>query len=169
MNKFLIGVCLALACFAANSQVQKIGYIKVDRIYAEWPKAINSQKDLITYENNLQSRLQAKINDFQVQLAAYKKNAPTMNASERQGAEAELENLNTQIQQFQSNAQQSINEKKASMQEPLQNDLNSAISKVAAENGYTFIFTYGSSLVFSSDKKADVSSQVAQKLGFELP
>jgi len=165
---FEVLVLSVLLSFTAQAQSYKIGYVRIEQIFAEWPETKRSNTELQEYETQLTSQLQAKVADFQTKLADLQENAESMDAVTRRDTETELQNLQTQIQQFEANAQQSIGEKNATLLEPLQAKLKEMIDQVAKENGYTHIFTYGSSLVFSSDESGDISKAVAQKLGFNL-
>lgn len=165
---FVIVACLLLLSFTGKAQNLKIGYVKVEKIFTEWPETKAANTELQEYEARLSSRLKAKVDDFQTKMANFNKNAVTMDALTRKDTEIKLQNLQTQIQKFEANAQLSVSEKNASLLKPLQVKLKRTIDQVAKENGYTHIFHYGSSLVYTSDKAGDVSARVAQKLGFTL-
>lgn len=157
-----------LMSFTAQAQSYKIGYVRIEKIFAEWPETKRSNTELQEFEAQLSSQLQAKVQDFQTKLADFQENAENMDAVTRRDTETELQNLQTRIQQFEGNAQQSIADKNAKLLQPLQVKLKEMIDQVAKADGYTHIFTYGSSLVFSSDESGDISKAVAQKLGFTL-
>lgn len=165
---FAVAACLMLLSFVGKAQSLKIGYVQVEKIFAEWPDTKAANTDLQDYEAKLNTRLQAKVKDFQTKYASYQENGASMDAVTRQDTETELQNLQTQIQQFEANAQQSISQKNLTLLKPLQDKLKQTIDQVAKENAYTHILTYGTSLVYTSDKSADISVKVAQKLGFTL-
>ncbi|OEK01209.1 hypothetical protein BFP97_06650 [Roseivirga sp. 4D4] len=165
---FIVVSCLITLSLITQAQNLKIGYVHVEKIFAQWPETKSAQKELAEYEDRLASRLQAKVKDFQTKLANYQNNGPSMDALTKRDAETELQNLQTQIQQFEANSEQSIAERNVSLLNPLQNKLKETIDQVAKENGYTHILSYGSSLLFTSDKSGDISYKVAQKLGFTL-
>ncbi len=163
-----LATLLVLLSFHAKAQDLKIGYVKLEKVFAEWPETRNANTELKDYEKALNSRLQAKVKDFQTKYASYQETGTSLDAATRRDTEVELQNLQTQIQQFEANAQQSVAEKNASLLKPLQKKLSDTIEQVAKENGYTHILTYGSAVVYTSDKSGDISSRVAQKLGFTL-
>ena len=165
---FAATACLMLLSFAGKAQNLKIGYVQVEKIFAEWPETKTSNTELQEYETQLNSRLQAKVKDFQTKVANYNENAENMDPVTRQDTETELQNLQSQIQQFEANAQQSIAQKNQALLTPLQKKLKETIDQVAKENGYTHILTYGTALVYTSDTSSDISAKVAQKLGFSL-
>jgi len=165
---FAVAACLMLLSFVGQAQSLKIGYVQVEKIFAEWPETKKSNTELQEYETQLNTRLQAKVQDFQTKLASAQQNQASMDAVTRKDTETELQNLQTQIQQFETNAQQSISQKNLALLQPLQDKLKQTIDQVAKENGYTHVFTYGTSLVYTSDASGDISKLVAQKLGFSL-
>ncbi len=165
---FSVVACLMLLSFAGKAQSLKIGYVQVEKVFSEWPETKVSNQELQEHEAQLNAKLQAKVKDFQTKLANYNQNAGTMDAVTRKDTETELQNLQSQIQQFEANAQQSISQKNITLLQPLQDKLKKTIDQVAKENGYTHILAYGSSLVYTSDKAGDISGKVAQKLGFTL-
>lgn len=165
---FTVLLLSGLSSVSVQAQNYVIGYVQVEKIFAEWPETKRANTELQDYEARLSSRLQAKVQDFQVKLASYEQNRQNMDPVTRQDTEAELQNLQTQAKQYEANAQQAVAEKNAELLQPLQTKLKNTIDQVAKEGGYTHIFTYGASLVFTTDKSGDISSAVAQKLGFTL-
>lgn len=167
---FSLLACMMLLSFVGEAQNLKIGYVNVEKVFSEWPelKAVNTE--LQEYEAKLQSRLQAKVKDFQTKVANYNQSmeAGQMDALTQKDTETELQNLQTQIQQFEANAQQSVSEKNQSLLAPLQTKLKNTIDAVSKENGYTHVFSLNSALVYTSDKGSDLTALVAQKLGFTL-
>ncbi len=101
------------------------------------PEVKTTSSDLKEYETRLQSRLQAKVKDFWNKVNLFSKNCSTMNTVSRKDTQKELESLQIQIQQFESNAQQSIADKNTSLLEPLQRKLKNTIDSVGKENGFT--------------------------------
>ena len=154
--------------FLAFSQNYKIGYVNLEKVFSEWPETKSANTELQEYETQLQTRLQAKVKDFQTKVANYNKNVDKLDALTKKDTETELQNLQTQIQQFEANAEQSIAEKNNTLLTPLQTKLKQAIDDVAKENGYTHIFTQNTSLIFTTDTSGDISNKVAAKLGFNL-
>jgi len=163
---FTIAASLMLLSFVAEAQTLKIGYVKLDVVYSQWPEAKQADTDLKDFEANFGRQLQAKQQDFQAKLATYQQNAPQMDAVTRQDTEAELQSLQSRLEAFAANAQQSIAQKNVTLVQPLQKKLVETIDQVTKENGFTHVFTYGNSLVSTTDKSGDISAKVAQKLGF---
>ncbi len=165
---FVLAAGLMLLSFAGNAQNYKIGYVQVENLFAQWPEYLAADQQLKEYDEQLSSRLQSKVQDFQTKLQKYQETGAGMDEVTRKDTETELTNLQTQIQQFELNSQKSVAEKQVALFNPLQKRMKETIDAVAKENGYTHIFAYGSSLVFAADESSDISNLVAQKLGFSL-
>ena len=157
-----------LLSFATEAQNLKIGYINAEKVLSEWPKAQSAQTELSEYETELQTRLQAKVKDFQTKVADYNAKIETMDDLTKKEKETELQNLQTQIQQFEADASESISKKNRTLFEPLQVELKQTIDAVSKENGFTHVFNQNAALVFTSDTAGDISDLVAQKLGYTL-
>jgi len=79
----------------------------------------------------------------------YQQNVNTMSDLIRQTKEKELVDLQNRIQAFQQSADQDLSAKQAELFNPLIEKVKNAISEVALENNYTYVFDVGTgSLVF---------------------
>ena len=166
---FTLAAAMMLLSLAASAQNMKIGYVQVEYLLVNMPDYKQANTQLEEYRTQLSSRLQSKMTDFQTKLADYQQTAQGLDAVTRQDKETELKNLDTQIQQFQANAEQSIAEKTQSLFSPIEQKLKETIDQVAAEQGYTHVFALGSALVYVKDESTNITPLVAQKLGFTLP
>tara|TARA_R110002073_G_scaffold15207_1_gene60361 strand:+ start:540 stop:1052 length:513 start_codon:yes stop_codon:yes gene_type:complete len=168
MNIKLITILAFLSISLTSvSQTYKIGYVKVERVFSEWPETKKANKELQEYEAKLSSRLNANVENFKMKVAAFTQNTSNMDDATKKDREAELKNLQTQINQFEANTVQSIKDKSLELLLPLQQMLKKAIEAVSRENGYTHIFD-NVSFVFTTDSSGDISNKVATKLGFTL-
>ena len=81
--------------------------------------------------------------------------------------EQELNDLNQRIQVYQQNAQQKLQEKEKELLQPIIDRAKQAISDVAKENGYSYIFdTSAGTLLYQQDSD-DIFSLVKKKLGLK--
>ena len=82
----------------------------------------------------------------------------------RQTKEADLQDKNNRIQQFQEKAVKRLQDRQEELFTPIQEKVKSAIAKVAKANGYTYIFTAGATLYEGGD---DVLPLVKKELGLK--
>lgn len=173
MKKVLFALFLGMGVLAANAQSaqMKIGYADVDYILTQMPEAKQVESDLQALNSQLQSQLQAKVQEYQQKLQSYQQSAATMNDVVRQDKESELMQLEQNIQKFQQNAQQSMEKKRATLMEPLYTKLGGAIEKVAKTNGYSHVLNGqlgGIDIVLYADQQFDVTNLVLKELGVDV-
>ena len=180
MNKLkvLVAVVLLMAVsVVTNAQTAaslKIGYTNVEYILALMPEAKRIESDLKAYSTQLESQLQAKYKDFEAKGEAYQKGASTMTDVIRADKEKELMNLRTSIEEFQKNAEVSLQKKQQSLLEPAYKKMQGAIDEVAKENGYTYVFNsdagYGTNaILLHAPEDGNISDLVLKKMGVTPP
>jgi outer membrane protein len=180
MNKlkslFLAALFLtSFATFAqtANNSPVRIGYTNVDYVLSQMNESKQIESDLKSYSSQLEAQLQTKFKEYETKAAAYQKGAATMTDVIKADKEKELMNLQSSIQEFQKNADASLQKKQQSLLEPALDKLQKAIDAVAAENGYTYIFNsdagYGSTpILLHGPQQDNVSELVLKKLGVDV-
>ena len=157
---------ISFASFAqSNDQPLKIGYTNVEYILLQLPESKQIESELKTHSTQLENQLKGKYNEYEAKLQAYEKGAATMDKTIREDKEKELMNLNNSIQEFQRNAQMSLQQKEKSLVDPVITKIDKAIKDVAKENGYTYVFSNQALLAGPED--GDISPLVLKKLGVD--
>ena len=173
VNVILATMALLLVGFTAQAQsTVKIGYTSVELIMDLMPEMEQIGADVQDYQTQLQTNIQTKSTDFQKQVEAYQKAAPTMAEAARAAKEQELTKLRDDLQKYEQDAQTSYQRKLGELLEPVQTKVINAINAVAAENNYTHIFaeTAGQSPILLYTKEEDKFTElVLTKLGIPLP
>jgi outer membrane protein len=144
-NKLVALLFILTAGFALNANAQdakplKIGYTNVSYLLSVMPESRQIESELKTHSTQLQNQLQAKAKTFEEAYAAYEKGASTMTAAIRAEKERELREMDAQIQEFQKNAESSLQNKQVKLLEPVTEKISKAIDDVAKENNYTYVF-----------------------------
>lgn len=157
---------ISFASFAqSNDQPLKIGYTNVEYILLQLPESKQIESSLKDHSTQLENQLKNKYSEYETKLQAYEKGAATMDKTIREDKEKELMNLNNSIQEFQRNAQQSLQQKEKSLVDPVIAKIDKAIKDVAKENGYTYIISNQALLAGPED--GDISPLVLKKLGVD--
>ena len=151
----------------------RIGYTNVDYVLSQMNESKQIEADLKAYSSQLESQLQSKFKEYESKAEAYRKGAATMTDVIKADKEKELMNLQNSIQEFQKNADASLQKKQQSLLEPALDKLQKAIDAVANENGYTYIFNsdagYGSTpILLHGPQQDNVSELVLKKLGVDV-
>ena len=171
-TKLFITLLLVLGTMGLKAQGVKIGYTNTQYILTLMPEAKQIQSELTAYETQLRNQIQAKIQDFQAKAEDYQRNVSTMTEILRADKERELQALQTQIEQFQRDAEQSLQDKQIELFKPALEKIQTTINQVAEENGYTHIFSsdVGVSPVLLYVKEEDAFTPlVLAKLGITPP
>ncbi len=172
---FLALTLIGLSNFAfGQSKSLKIGYTNVDYILSQMPESKQIEAELKTYKTQLDNQLQTKIKDFQEKYAAYEKGASTMTDVIRMDKEKQLQNLQEEIEEFQKNAQTSLQKKEVTLLQPALDKIQKNIDLVAKESGYTYIFNTDGGLgttpiLLHGPEEDNISDLLLKKMGITPP
>ncbi len=157
---------ISFASFAQdNDQPLKFGYTNVEYILLQMPESKQIESELKTHSTQLENQLKGKYADYEAKLQAYEKSAATMDKTIREDKEKELMTLNNSIQEFQRNAQMSLQQKEKSLVDPIITRIDKAIKDVAKENGYTYVIS--NQALLAGPEGGDISPLVLKKLGVD--
>ena len=168
-NKLILAVVALFFAAGANAQNGlKVGYADVDYILSQLPQAKQVEADLQSHSNQLQTQIQSKYQEYQQKLAAYQQGAASMVDAVRREKEQELTDLGNRLQQFEQDAQASLQKKQNELMQPLFTQVGNAITSVSEEEGYDYVLSTGIGgvdiILFAKDGY-DISDKVLTKLG----
>jgi len=173
MNNRKLFAAVAFFFMSAVSFAQtpvKIGYTNVDYVLSQMPESKQIEADLKAYSAQLEAQLKSKYSEFETKGQAYQKGAATMTDIVKADKEKELMSLRTSIEEFQKNADASLQKKQQSLMEPALDKLQKAIDDVAKENGYTYVFNsdagFGTTpVLLHGPEDGNISDLVLKKMG----
>lgn len=145
----------------------KIGYVDVDYIFSQMPDSKVIDAELKSTQTQLKNTIDSKVADFQKKLADYQAN-PNMLPAVKANTERELQQLQSNIEQLQQDAQSSLQTKQNTLMAPVFAKVGDAIEATAKENGFTFVLSQqigGLDVILYGDEKLDISDLVLKKLG----
>lgn len=174
MKKTILVLALAMvSAFAGFAQgVVKIGYTDVNYVLSLMPEAKQIDQQLKEHEKQLANQVQAKMQEFQAKVAQFQQEAPNMIPEVRADKEKELQGLQVSIQEFQQNAQVSLQKKQLELLQPVYDKIQNAINTVAKDNGYTYVFSSnveGLPVLLYAEDKDNISDLVLKNLGVTPP
>ncbi len=173
--KKLIGILIftGMFLFSGTSFGQnpvKLGHIDSRLVFAAMPESDSASKRLEREATVMQQTLEELQVEFNKKFEEYQRlaNDPNVSRIIINTKEEELTSLNQRSQSFQQQADQSINELRQRLFQPIQEKAIKAVNEVAAENGFTYIFdTAGGMIVYSSPDSQDILPLVKTKLGLK--
>ena len=170
--KLLVCILVLFEMETTYAQELKIGYTNAEYLLGLLPEAKQIEADLRAYETQLQNQLKAKYQEIQTKIGDYQANQSTFNELIKADKERELNALQESFQKFQTDAEQSLVNKRNQLLQPAVEKIGTAIQTVAEENGFSMILSAGSpgfDVLLYADQKHDVSELVLKKLGIDPP
>ncbi len=163
IKKIFLAIMIALPSMAF---AQKFGVIDTQALTQELPEMKEAQTQLEASMKKYQdeeANLSAEFEKKYKELEGMDESTPQTIKDRRI---AELQELQTKIQQFRQTASQDLQRQHEQLMAPIQQKVITAIKSVGAEGNFTMIFENVSPLYTGSDV-VDVTSQVKGKLGIK--
>ena len=162
-----LGVALFVMSGVANAQV-KIAHVNTAEILDAMPDKAKAEKDLEKYYGELQSQLETMATEYQTKMQDYEANQATMSNLVKQSKEKEIIDIQNRIQQFQANAENEFESKRAELLKPILDKIQTAINSVGKEKGYTYVLDLATgAAVFVADDAINATNDVKAKLGIK--
>jgi len=156
---------LALLSFLTLSSIaqNKFGHINAQEILLLMPEFKTMNSTLQISQTLKQSTFKSMEEEFQTKYIAYENEVSTLDDAIKIDREAELLNMKKRLQDYPQNAQNDLLEEEKKLMAPIEEQLFLAITSVAEEGGYIYIFN--SQVFYYGSEKNDVSELVKKKLG----
>jgi outer membrane protein len=157
-----------LAQTTPASGLTKIGYTNVDYVISKLPESKVMQNQLEVTKAQLDKALGETYKEAQEKYEAYQKNGANMTDVIRADKEKELQNLQTRIQEMQTNAQTSLQTKQQQLLEPILTKVNNAIQEVGKESGFLYILNMDAPIIlFAASEENNATNLILRKLGVD--
>lgn len=158
---------LGLFAFTLNASAQKFGHIDFAKLYSQMPGLDSVQVKYKDYADQLRKQIGAMQTELENKYADYQANSATMSPIIKQTKEKEMSDLNDRIQAFNSQAQQDLSAKETELTTPIIEKARKAITDVAKEHGYAYIFNSAEGLLLYAQESDDITDLVKKKLGIK--
>ncbi|MEZ0484794.1 OmpH family outer membrane protein [Fibrella aquatica] len=148
----------------------KIGYTSMDYLLGQVPEAKDIQNQLTIQRTQLENEQQRMSKEFQDKLAAYEKGGAQMSELIRADREKELQGLQTRFQEFQRNAETTLQQKYQQLVSPVLQKIQKNIDAVAKENAYSHVFNLDAGagtavILLYAPEDGNISDLVLKKMG----
>ena len=169
MKKILISLIVLTFILSGSTlmaQTQKIGHINLQELITAMPESDSAQAKLQKSAKEMDSNYQQMQVEFNKKYEEYNKTSKELNDLVKSTKEAELQDLSKRMQEFQTSAQQKLQEQNQKFLKPILEKANKAIADVARENKFTYVLDTAQGLVvFSGADAIDVLPLAKKKLG----
>lgn len=172
-----MGLFLMLGIGQPQSQAQsaddlQIGFVNPQNILQRMPEMQAVRQRLQNFAERKQNELAEKEQEFQSQVQEYQQKESVISDAAKEREEERLGELRAELQQMSAEMQQEYQERQMELVSPLFEDIENAISEVAAERGLTFVLNTTTSngdviVLYASDemqRNNDITNAVLERL-----
>ena len=149
---------LTLSTIAQN----KFGHINAQEILLLMPETKQAETALLEKENNIKTALKLMYAEAEEIELNFQQNEANLNDLEKQDATKKYQDIAARIQIYERTGQDDLQKLQQELLIPINKKLKDAITAVAEEEGYTYIFA--DEVLHHKDDKNDVSALVKKKL-----
>jgi outer membrane protein len=165
MLKSMVALFAILIMANSNVNSQKFGYVDLQELMQLMPEYKKANTDMEAFGKSLEDELKKLSDEFQKKVADYQKVEKTLNEAIRDLKQKELQDMQSRIQEFQQAAQENIRKKEADLLKPIIEKAKTAISQVAKEGSYSYIFDSSVAGFLYKPEGDNVLPAVKKKLG----
>lgn len=148
----------------------KLGYTNIDYLLRQMPESKEIENQLTIQRTQADNELKRMSKEFEDKYAAYEKGAAQMSEVIKKDREAELQSLQSRVQEFQTNAQKTLQDKYGQLVNPVIQKIQKNIDIVAKENGFTYVFNLDAGagttpILLFAPEDGNISDLVLKKMG----
>ena len=148
-----------------SAQQIKLGHINSVELLSLMPETKTADAELKKHNEQLGTQLKTMTAEYQNKIQDYQSKESLMADAIKQSKLKEISDLEARIQDFQESGQSSLQKKKEELYAPILKKAQDAITAVAKENGYTYIFDISMGTVLYAMESHDATALVKAKLG----
>ncbi|MCS6927916.1 MAG: OmpH family outer membrane protein [Saprospiraceae bacterium] len=166
---FLIPIFSFWTVLTLQAQTYKYGHINLGNLLEELPQTAEAEAKLRVIADSLNRQDSILTANFQAAYLKLKKeyDEGILTPIQVQQRQAELEKQRAEIQEFEEQAQRTLEAKRAELLEPIIKRVNEAIQAVAKREGYAMIFDIGSGALLFALETTDITPLVRKELGLQ--
>ena len=168
---FLLTLALAALTLAptAFAQQQKIGYVNSSKIFQELPAAQEAQRRIDALGKPIQDSLETMQRDLQARYEDYQKREAMLNEAAKKAEQQKLIDLERRMNEFRAAKLGNDGElahETEKLLAPLRERIKTAITTVAKEEKYSFVFdkTESIQILLYGDPAHDITFKVIDRL-----
>lgn len=164
-------IVLLLICalpFSLMAQETKLGHVNFQEIFSLMPEQTTIQKTLDDQSKLVEGELAKMNEELNTKFKEFQDKQATMPESIKQTRQNELQDLQQRIQTFRQTASTDLEKKQQELSAPVMAKINKAISEIAVEGKYLYIFNYIPQVfIYQAPNANDITASVKKKLGLK--
>jgi outer membrane protein len=165
MKKLIAVAVLFLGVVSFTNAQTKVAHINTQELISSMPEMKAAKAEFDKLQQSLGADIQASVTEYRNRAVQYTNEAPTKTATENEARKKELAELEGRIQEAQTAAQKTAEDKYIALTKPIQEKALAAIQKVARAEGFAYVLdeTPGSGLLLADG--TNLMDSVKKELG----
>ena len=153
-------LCAPLTVFA-----QKFGHVDAQAVMQSLPEFIKARGEIEALSKPYENDMKAMQDEIQRKSDEYDKSKSTMNATQQQEVETNLQQMIQKFQQAYQDNQQALQKAQQEKMQPIMNKIMTAIKNVGKDGGYVYIMDISTGIPYISDTLSkDVTNDVKAEM-----
>jgi outer membrane protein len=165
MKKLIAIAVLFCGVVSFTNAQSKVAHINTQELITAMPEMKAAKTEFDKLQQALGADIQASVTEYRNKLTQYTNEAPTKTDAENASRKKELAELEARIQEAQTAAQKTAEQKYIDLTKPIQEKALAAIQKVARAQGFAYVLdkTPGGGLLMADGD--DLMNAVKKELG----
>jgi len=157
-----------IATASVNAQTLKFGHIDLQALIQVMPERANAETEFNKYQTDIEDIFGGMQKEYQQKLAELQQLGDAASEVKRNAKVTEIQDLQQRMQNYQSTAQQQLQQKQQELLKPVFDKADSVIAEVAKEKGLIYVFDSSTNVVlYKSNQSIDLLPLVKTKLGIQ--
>jgi outer membrane protein len=168
--KFIVVFLLTVTAVSANGQTLKFGHIDLQALVQVMPERATAETQFNAFQGEVEEVFNGMQKELQQKYAELEQLGDSASEIKKNAKITEVQDLNQRLQNYQTSAQQQIQQKYSELLKPVFDKATKAIEEVAIEKGLIYVFDTpagGSTVLYKSNQSLDLLPLVKQKLGIQ--
>lgn len=145
----------------------KLGWIVSQELLASMPEKIKADSDISKYARAFQDQIESMMKEYQTKGTIFQRDEKTMSEPIKEVKMKEIQDLQNRIESIQQSAKEKVSQKQQDLYQPIIDKAEKAISAVAKERNYDYIFDKaGGGLLFGRESD-NILPLVKAKMGIK--
>lgn len=147
---------------------EKLGHVNSKEIISIMPEIADVEKTIDELGKQWEGELLKMREEYNTKIKDYQEKQATMAEGIKQVRQSEIQEIEQRITTFQQTAYTDLQKKQQDMVNPVIEKVRKAITDVAAENKYTYIFDMSTQVIlYTAPNSNDITALVKKKLGLK--
>ena len=164
LKTLLLATALCIGTVSFSQAQSKIAHINTQDLITAMPEYKAAQTQLETLTKSYQAEIQGMATEFQNKVKQYEAEAPTKTDEENSKRGQEIQGMQDNIRQYQSQAQQDMQTKEMDLLKPITEKAKTAILKVSRGQGFDYVLDSSQGVAILTDGK-NLLDDVKKELG----